>query len=1167
MKKTYMSKVIMTLLVLMSSFVAFSQTFEIVNSNRSNLELSLKIDNFTLEDSREEGVEGQHITLNGIFLPNVAGMPDLPVVSRYVAIPRGANVVLNVKNQVTETISNVDLMPAPALPLDDDNTPMQYIRDEQVYSTDAFFPAEPYITSKPMKIRDVDVVIVSVTPFQYNPVTKELIVTRELNLEVVFEGGDGNFGGDPRYRSTAWDHIIRDMVINENVLPDADYQSFIREAVQRRDTGCEYLIITPDNPDFIALADSIKEFRIHQGILTDVVTVTECGGNTESAIRNYIRNAYNNWDIPVSAVLLLGDHNPDGTMGIVSYSMNNHPGGSGYNPYISDNKYGDINGDHLPDVVMGRITGRNYEEMYHMINKDLDYERHPSTNPNFYDKPVTAMGFQLPRWFQLCSEIVNGFWEHRLGKHPVRINAIYEGTPGSQWSSNNNTGSIVAFFGPNGLGYIPQTMSHLTDWNGTGNQINDAINSGAFIVQHRDHGAEEVWGEPSYNISYINRLVNPDLTFVMSNNCLTGRFNYGGIDGRCFAEAFHRHQHGALGIIAATQVSYSFVNDVYVWGVYDNMWSDFMPSYGTQYPQSFVLPAYGNAAGKFFLQQSNWTDNSVKEITYYLFHHHGDVYMNLYTEMPQNLDVTIPPVIVAGSTQFEITATENATICLTKGNEIIGLATATGQPQIINITSQIPGTEILVTITKQDYYRYSEILEVIPSEGPFLIFSSCEVVDADGNNQLDFNENATLNVALHNVGFESIQNVNVVLSSDSPYVEINSASTSYEMFNANEIVMKNNAFAIKLTDDVPDQTKVWFTLSMSDGTHSYVDRFYLVANAPVFRVTHLNIADAAGNPTDRLYKGETSQLTFTVNNQGHSNSNAINHNLFIDAPIISYFEPTIQTNGISANDSIDVTFIVTVSDDAPFGAILDYYVTTTSNGYEEVYQSDISLGYCTENFENEELNTNFTWSFAGSAKWFRDDNDPYEGNYCFTGPSSTSGSTSKLGITIHTEITDKIAFYYKGSVNPEDVFDFYLDAEHFTLSGNQWQYFESPEPISVGSHVLRWNFSRKSHAAEGSGSIDLLMVPPMHVVITDIEEIADESGNVMVFPNPGNSELNVLIAESNESAEIQIYDIQGRLVLEQNVESGVTTIDTSKLSAGLYFWKVGNETGKWIKSK
>ena len=1159
------TRIIVTTIVLLSSLSLFAQTFEIVNNSRSNLELSLKIDEFTLEDSNVEGVDGQFITINGIFLPNIAGMPDLPVVSRYVAIPKGANVTFNVKNQVTETLNDVDIMPAPELPLDDDRTPMTYERNAEVYSTDAFYPAQPIMASQPMKIRDVDVVIVSVTPFQYNPVSKQLVVTRDLDFEVVFEGGNGVFGGDPRYRSTAWDHIIRDMVINESILPDADYQSFIKDAVHRRDTGCEYLIITPDNPEFIALADSIKLFRNQQGILTDVVSVAEIGGNNQNAIRSYIQNAYNNWDIPVSAVLILGDHNEDGTKGVVSYMMNNHPGGDGYNPYVSDNKYGDANGDHLPEVVMGRITGRNYEEIYHMIDKDLQYERHPYTNPHFYDKPITAMGFQHERWFQLCSEIVNGFWQYELGKHPVRINAIYQGTPGSSWSSAQKTNTIINYFGPNGLGYIPQTMSHLTDWDGNGNMINDAINAGAFLIQHRDHGSEEVWGEPSYNISYINRLVNPNLTFVMSNNCLTGRFNYGGVNGTCFAEAFHRHNQGALGIVAATQVSYSFVNDVYVWGAYDNMWPDFMPTYGTHHPVDFVLPAYANASGKFFLSQSNWTDGSVKEITYYLFHHHGDVYMNLYTEMPQEIDVTVIPVIVEGSTQFQITATENASICLSNGNTIIGLGTAPGQQQTINIAPQTLGSEILLTVTKQDHYRYTKKVRVIPNSGPYVIFSSCEVNDGDGNNQLDFDENANLNVALHNVGFESINNVNAVLTSDSPYVVINSGSTTYESLNTNEIVNKNNAFAIKVSDDVPDQTKIWFHLTMSNGTYTYTDDFCLIANAPVFKVTHFSIADADGNLTDRLYKGETSRLTFTVNNQGHSNSNSVNNQILIDAPIIHYEEQMITTDGIAANDSIDVTFVVTVSNSAPDGAILDNYITVSSNGYTEQYQSSIPLGNCIENFENEELNPLFRWSNSSSSPWFKDGNNPYEGNYCYTSSSESAGITSKLAVVVEAEIDDKFSFYHRGSGNSNDEFKFTLNNVTTALSSDtQWNRYEGD--ITAGTHLLRWTFSRKSNAATGSASIDLLKLPPMHVVITDVNEISEAENNILVYPNPGNNELNIVVPEISFS-ELQIFDIQGKMILRKNINDVITTINTENLTPGMYFWKVGNETGKWIKSR
>lgn len=1164
MKRNRCFYVLITTVFMLSSLVSSAQTFKVENSTRSNLELSLAIEEFSFENVRHEGIEGQAIILDGIFLPNEAGKPNLPAVSRYVAIPHGAEVNFNIKNVVTETVTGIDIMPAPELPLDNNNAPMKYYRDEATYSTDAFYPANPIIVSEPMKIRDVDVVIFSVTPFQYNPVRKELVVTRKINVEISFEGGDGNFGGDPRYRSTAWEHIIRDMVINESMLPDFDYQQFIKEAVQRGDNGCEYLIITPDNPDFVQLADSIKLFRNQQGILTDIVTVTECGGNDQTAIRNYIMDAYNNWEIPVSAVLLLGDHNNDGTLGVVSYAMNNHPGGNGYNPYISDNKYADMNGDNLPDIVIGRITGRNFDELYHMINKDLQHERHPSSNARFYDKPITAMGFQLERWFQLCSEVVNGFFQYGLGKHPIRANAIYEGTPDSRWSTAEYTNSVVNFFGPNGLGYIPQNMSHLTEWTANANTINNAVNAGAFLLQHRDHGAEELWGEPSYNISSIKRLVNPDLTFVMSNNCLTGRFNYSGADG-CFAEAFHRHQYGALGLIAATQVSYSFLNDVYVWGVYDNMWPDFIPTYGTAHPTDFVLPAYGNAAGKFYLQQSNWISwDDGREITYYLFHHHGDVYMNLYTEIPDNLEVTMLPVIVEGATQYQVTATEGATICLSSNGEIIGIATATGQPQNIEITPQSVDNEVLMTITKQNYYRYAEKISVIPTEGPYLIFSNCTINDENNNNQLDFNEEATLNVALHNVGFDNIQNINVELTSESPYVTIISSSTSYSSININEIINKDNAFTIKISDDVPDQTKIRFNLTMSNGSYSFTDDFALTANAPVLKVTRYNIKDENGNLNDRLHKGETSQLTFTVRNQGHSTSDAVSHHIHFDAQFIDYQNVTVNTEGIYTNDSLDVTFLVTVTDNAPEGAILDFSVTATSGNYQDVYQSQIPLGNCIENFENEELNPLFQWSNTGNYKWIRDENDPYEGNFCFTSNSTSSTKRSKLGMGVITEIDDVISFYYKGSVNADDEFIFTVDQEKMTLSGSEWQYFEYP--ISKGKHLFKWEFARKSNAEEGSASIDFIKLPPMYFEINDVPEITDyqDINNIYVYPNPGNTELNIIASECLGS-KLQIFDFQGRMILETKVSDEITTIKTFGWKSGIYFWKIGEKSGKWTK--
>ena len=130
-----------------------------------------------------------------------------------------------------------------------------------------------------------------------------------------FEGGNGHFGED-RLRSRFWDPILEDALLNYSSLPVIDYDARQQEVTDV--PGFEYLIITPNGSAFTQWADSIRRFRIQQGITTTVKTLTEVGGNTTTAIESYINNAYNTWTPPPAAVLLLGDYGTDANSTVIS---------------------------------------------------------------------------------------------------------------------------------------------------------------------------------------------------------------------------------------------------------------------------------------------------------------------------------------------------------------------------------------------------------------------------------------------------------------------------------------------------------------------------------------------------------------------------------------------------------------------------------------------------------------------------------------------------------------------------------------------------------------------------------------------------------------------------------------------------------------------------------
>ena len=82
-----------------------------------------------------------------------------------------------------------------------------------------------------------------------------------------------------------------------------------------------------------------------------------------------------------------------------------------------------------------------------------------------------------------------------------------------------------------------------------------------------------------------------------------------------------------------------------------------------------------------------------------------------------------------------------------------------------------------------------------------------------------------------------------------------------------------------------------------------------------------------------------------------------------------------------------------------------------------------------------------------------------------------------------------------------------------------------------------------------------------------------ESGNVTlihVFPNPnrGNFTVNFTLAEK-ESAEIKIYDLQGRLIESRKLGkiqgTHVEEVDIARYGSGLYYVQLKTETGINIK--
>ncbi|MEZ5196601.1 MAG: C25 family cysteine peptidase [Bacteroidales bacterium] len=1041
--------------------------------NNSKVILNYSISTFTISDIELDGETYQSLGLPGHFLPGNAGAPDFPGSGRYIAIPQGAEATFRIVSIRRDTLNNFTLSPAFRIPKDTETGPLDYTRNESIYSANKFFPEKPIVLSKRDMIRGIDIVILGITPFHYNPVTKQLIVFRDIKIEIEFTGGNGHFGED-RLRSRWWDPLLSDMLLNYESLPKMNYNKSYQASDE---TGCEYLIIAPNSTEFQVWADSIRKFRSTQGILTKVVTLNEIGGNTATQIEDYIDNAYNTWDIAPAACLLLGDYGTSASNRIISPVWENY--------CVSDNIFGDVNGNNLPDIIMARITSQDEVELQVMVTKFTNYEKSPPTDEDYYNHPVTSLGWQTSSWFQLCSEAIGGFWREVQGKDPVRINEVYDGTPGDVWSTAANADALVEYFGPNGLGYIPELPSELGGWTGgTADMITTAIDSGAFMVQHRDHGFEEGWAQPQYSITDINNLINTDLTFIWSVNCLTGKFNY---STEVFAEKIHRYTHkdensGCFGINAASEITYAYVSEVYVWGAYDNMWPDFFPEFGSNPEPRGVLPAFACAAGKYFLEPSSWPNNTEsKEATYHLYHHHGDAFTTVYSEIPQDLAVSHSSILYMGETTFEVTADVDALIGLSVNGELIGTATGTGAPVSIDIPVQVPPNQVLVTVTKQNYFRYEAFVEVLPATGPYVVYNAHAINDeaGNGNGFMETSETIFASITVKNVGVEDAENVVVTISTTDTYVTLTDNTENYGSITAGASAVVPDGFSWDVMDNIPDMHVVDFLITVTDGSNSWNSNFSVTGHAPMIEFGTMLIDDYQGNWNGRLDPDETAFLILPTSNNGSYFAASAMGTLSCSSEYITLNNTTFNFYDIGAGLTEEGMFDVSVSENAPAGTYVEfiYEVTTGGYSYQKIYSTIISP--VVENWETGDMNQ-FDWITGGDAEWDVSTETPFEGSYCIKPGTLDHDQNSFLSLQYDTYGEDSLSFWYKVSSElGYDFLKFYIDEIEMSSWSGEVDWQRVSYLIPVGSHTFKWIYSKDESLSSGNdcGWIDFIVFP------------------------------------------------------------------------------------------
>ena len=1150
--------------IVIVTFFAFSsnihsQELRVNNQSRSSLSLQLTIDNYDIKEIHDGDEILHEVVLNSIAIPNEQGKPNLPYVNRFIAIPQGSNAKIIIDNYKKEIIKDINIAPSKGIVSEYDTT-STYCKDLSIYSKNELYPAEIASLSENTKLRGIDAAMLNISPVQYNPVSKELIIYTEINLSIEFEGECKTFG-DERLRSVYWDPILQHNILNYNSLPTIDYAERMQRWIADDAEGAEYLIIIPDNESMREDAQRLADYRSKQGIISKVYSLKDINQFTPDYIRNWIVDAYNNWEIAPVAVCLLGDYDETNTtLGIPNFIFNFNSNET----YISDRPYSDVNDDLIPDMAISRLSAENAQEAKIIVDKQIDYEfNSPVMDESFYQSPIMTYSYQMIKWFQITAESLIGHLKLK-GKDPYRLNMILNFDnvfDDKVWSSAENTSQVLNYFGPNGLGYIPEypyQVGDFIDFDYDENPLLDKISKDpGYILLNRGHGWFTIWSCPPLSSTSLHALTNYNkYPFVLSINCGTGAFDR----DNCLAENFMKYKDiGAVGVIAATYESHTYTNDSYLWGVWDFFENDFLPDYGNSVANNNnYMPAFASVSAKHFIMQQkfpNTTPNTIS-LTSNLFHSFSDAFLKLYSEVPQEMNIEHDETYLIGSNTFKIKAPVGSMVAISTENDgkikTLAIAEGTGNMQNINIPGDIDlESKMLVTVTKTNHLRYEENIIIITDQAYVTIddFNFYE-----NSHELTSNQDTYLDLTLKNIGVKDASTINLSLSCDSDAITITENNVVVDGVNTNDIVTIEDAFFIDLTDGIANGTSIKFTLNIEHDGLSYKKDFNVIVTSYNFNITEIDAEEFEGDGNNFIDPGEIAKFTLTIENTGSYKMENVTANLISNDNYVRVISKDVAVENLNIADDTDIEFEVYIEWHIlpkPISLTLELDI----DGYKIQKDFEKLLGTLSENFENGTME-NESWKNDSFSPWYVVDDEGYLSNYSLRSGTIGDDTSTEISITVETTADKEISFYYKTSIEDSwDFFYFYIDGECKLEATGEKKWTYAHFPVSEGTHTYTWKYQKDMMMEAGWDCvwIDDIIFPCSS--FTGIEEVENE--NIKIYPNPANDFINIEINDNhNGNFNISIYNSLGIKIMETSNEN---TINIEDLPSGMYFINVTTE--------
>jgi PKD repeat protein len=1073
----------------------------LISDDNNSTVIKIEISGFEQKNFISGDKNYQMIDLLSESFTSNPGFPELPYIAKVLAIPDQAGVSVEVlETGEFQTFSNVYLPPARESWIEG-SPETAYTENTEGYNSTNAYPGEFVKLDSPSIFRDFRITRVSVFPIRYIPAKKELQVVSSVTVRINYGPGEviNPKTSAKRPIAPSFGDLYRSFIFN--------YQSVLNTSFSGKEEGHELMLcIMPD--EFIASFQPYAEWKRQSGTDIHVTKFSDIGANASdpNIIKNHITDAYHNWDVPPTYVLIVGDNGVFPKQ-ICSYGFPN------------EDFFVEIDGnDFFPELFIGRFTNESDYGLQVMTNKFLKYEITPYTaDTDWFKKGIC------------CS---NNNYESQIETKRFAAKRMLE---------NGGFTSVDTMMSDSPCTY------DVSD-------VVAAINNGRSFLNYRGEGWSSGWWAtctPMHTPDVTGLNNGQKFTFVTSIGCGVAMFDASG--GNCFGEEWIEEgtlssPKGAAAFIGPTGNTHTAYNNNIDRGIYIGM-----------FLEGLETPGQALVRGK--LQMYNVFGNE-----YYVDYHYkifcvlGDPSIHIWKDVPMAVNVNYPASIPFGNNTVEFTVTFTATgqpivdalVCVT-GTTIFstGYTDETGKAYVdINTVEE---EELNVTVRGGNVIPHKGTLDVVVPSGPYVINESYtlnDVAGGNGNGTMETSETILTSLTIKNVGTGEANNVMVTIETSDEYVTLTDSTEFYGTILVGATAVVTDGFGWQVSNNIPDLHNVIFEMTATDGIGQWTSFFIVEGHGPKIEFGNMQIEDTQGNGNGRIDPGETLDIIIpTFNNGSYQASDAVG-SLSCSSGFITLNNAIYNFNDLGAGMMEEAVFNATVSPNAPVGTSVSFMYDVTSGGYYQQESFGSSIGLIVEDWETGDM-SQFEWLTGGNSNWAVSQQTPYEGAYCIKSGDINDNQSNWLSIEYEAISDDSISFWYKVSSELNyDFLKFYID----NLQKALWSGYDGWErvayAVTAGPHTFKWTYSKDGSISSGEdcGWVDFIVLPASVFQASFISNVTQvcENNTVNFFDQSSGDIISWAWtfeggnpATSNEQNPIVLYSTPGSYDVVLTVSDGI----------------------------